>query len=57
MSESTSSQQGRPSEWVDGERVEVKEYGRFTRELGPELPFRPSVGLPTGWSVVECEEV
>ena len=49
MSESASSQ-GRPFEWVDGERVE-------RGELGPELPFRPSVGLPTGWSAVKCEEV
>lgn len=47
----------RPFEWVDGERVELGEAERFARELGPELPFRPSVGLPAGWSAVECEEV
>jgi len=34
-------------EWVGGERV----------ELGPELPFRPSVGTPAGWSETVSEEV
>lgn len=38
-----------------------REFGSFCRpceaEESEELPFRPSVGEPAGWSSLTCEEV
>lgn len=31
--------------------------GTSTPVAAPELPFRPSVGTPAGWSEAVCEEV